>query len=93
MPQHKKHTTYALASPSPLIFGRYGAVIDRDSSMPQFTSPNHGWSTTSPCPRIMFPNRREGSVSMSLSMRWRALPEITEVSGHTINAGPRAIFS
>jgi hypothetical protein len=43
-------SAYALASPSPVTFGRYGATMSRFRNFSQSTSRNHGWENTSPAP-------------------------------------------
>ena len=82
--------TYALASPSFAIFGKYGAVISLLSNFFQSTSANHGCANTSPAPCARFPKRLLGSRSMNFNMRSVAC---ALNAGHLMHAGPCAIFS
>ena len=77
--------THALASPSPVTFGRYGATMSRFRNFSQSTSRNHWWEKTSPAPFRRFPYRFEGLLSRNFKMRSFANMLI---AGKRIHDGP-----
>lgn len=63
--QARNLSTHALASPSLVIRGRYGAVISLAASLSQSTSRNQGCAKTSPAPCCMLPYRFDASDSIN----------------------------